>query len=206
MPEAGVQPGSDCPPLTPLAGVELQLHGYNEGQTAPGTLIGTRFTSADGFYNFFVVQPFVFDTFRLQIAPPPGLAGVQTLAEDGVIIDLQTLEWFQAAPEVHLTNFYLDVPTPTPTPTPSPTPTPTPTVTPAPTDTPTTTPTVKPEDTPTTTPTVTPEDTPTATPTETPTATPSPTETPTATPLATDTPTATPTLFRVWLPSLLHEF
>ncbi len=183
----------------PLGPVTLRLYGWNQNETPPGSLIDIRTSDAAGFYNFFVTKDNFHDTFRLVAEAPPGLMPMATWSETGQIVEPGALQWVQAPPQVHLSDFYFDAVTPTPTPTSTPTATPTPTNTPTltatptpsptPTDTATPSPTPLPTDTPTVTPSPTFTDTPT--PTATPTLTPTPTETPTAT--ATNTPTNTPT-------------
>jgi len=132
LPASTTQPGDPCPPLPSGAWIELQLFGYNENQSPPGTLIEGKRTDAYGFYNFFVVRPRVYDTFRLVILPPTGRVVAAILSRDGTILDPTTVVWFRPAPEIHLTNFYLEQPTATPTPTNTPTLTPTYTSTPTP--------------------------------------------------------------------------
>ncbi len=181
-----------------LGGVSLRLYGRNQGQAEPGALIETKISDASGFYNFFVVQPRVYDYFYLELTSVDGLAIAGTHSQDGEVLAPGKVLWFQAAPIVHLTDFFLDTPTPTPTATATPTETPTltPTATPTETDTPTATPTTTPTETatdiPTPSPTMTPTDTPTATETAMPTAT--ETATLTATPAHTNTPTPSATL------------
>lgn len=193
--------GPDGAASSGLGGVSLSLYGRNQGQAEPGALIETKASDASGFYNFFVVQPRVYDYFYLELTSPDGLAIAGTRSQDGEVLAPGKVLWFQAAPIVHLTDFFLDLPTPTPTASPTPTETPpptstnTPTATPTETDTPTATPTETPTDMPTPSPTDTPTATETSTPVDMATSTPTATETatPTATPAHTDTPTVMPT-------------
>ncbi|NOX63193.1 MAG: hypothetical protein GXP42_14805, partial [Chloroflexi bacterium] len=121
---------------SPLTGVELQLYGYNEGEQEPGTLVQTRISDGVGFYNFFIVQPYVYDYFVLTAVPPEGMTVIDIVSEDGEVQG-QQVRWYQANPSVHLTDFYFSSATPTPTPTPTITPTPTDGPSPTPTPTPT---------------------------------------------------------------------
>lgn len=199
--------GPDGVTTTPSTGVTLNLYGRNEGQSEPGGLVQTRVSDGSGFYNFFVVRPQVYDYFLLEVVTPAGLAVAGTRTEDGQMLEPGRILWVRAAPEVHESDFFFDLPptaTPSDTPTPTATPTATPSDTPSPTASPTPTATVSATPTGSATPTVTttftPTDQPTGTPTPTLTETATPTETAmptsTATPLLTDTPTptATPTL------------
>ncbi|NOX62369.1 MAG: matrixin family metalloprotease [Chloroflexi bacterium] len=109
-----------------LADVTLRLFGYNQGQTPPGTLIASRTTAADGFWNFFIIHPWVYDTFRLVIESPRGYVVTALVSEQSVAVDETTLEWNQVAAALYLTDIYLEPSTSTPTLTPTPTATPTP--------------------------------------------------------------------------------
>ncbi|MCO6450196.1 MAG: hypothetical protein J5I90_05350 [Caldilineales bacterium] len=130
-PPAGAQPGDACAGVSPLAGVTLKLFGQNDGG-AP-VQISQDVSAADGFYNFHIIEPFVYERFILQATNPAGLVSMVALSGDGVVQNPNRVEWQGALPEVHLTDFYFQPPTPTPTITPPPTatssPTPTPTLT-----------------------------------------------------------------------------
>ncbi len=142
----------------PLSDVTLNLFGRNSGEPEPGSWVKTTTTSADGFFNFYVIPPYDFEYFTLVAEPPTGMVATGAWSEDGTVVGPDTVTWTDPAPGVHANEFYFDIPTPTPTPTDTPTPTATPTETPTPTSTPTDTPTPTP--TPTNTPTITPTQTP----------------------------------------------
>ncbi len=123
----------------PLSDVTLTLYGYDsKGQSTP-TWYKTTVTDQGGFFNFYIIQPYVFDVMRLVVQPPEGMIAVAAKSEDGKVLNPAEIEWENPEPKVHFSQFFLDVPTPTPTSTA--TPTPTPTSTPTPTMTPTFTPT-----------------------------------------------------------------
>ncbi|HEY52587.1 MAG TPA: hypothetical protein G4N94_03935 [Caldilineae bacterium] len=139
---------------TPIGGVTLTLYGRSQNEPAPGAWHTITQSGADGFYNFFIVQPWVFDIFRLEAEPPDGMVVSGISTETGQVVADNAIEWYGPPPQVHFSDFYFDEPTPTPTATSTPTSTPTPTPTFTPTNTPTPTPTFTP--TPTITPTATP--------------------------------------------------
>lgn len=147
----------------PGENVRLMLYGRNEGESAPGAWFKESWSDGSGFFNFYMVEPYVFDYFRLVAEPPEGYVGSEAWSEDGVVLDKLTVEWAHPLPEVHMNEFYFVYPTPTPTLTPSPTPTPTQTMTATPSSTPASTPspTALPTDTPSPTSTVAPSNTPT---------------------------------------------
>ena len=189
--------GPDGDTSKPLANVTLNLYGWNQDQTPPGTLLDTRTSDAGGFFNFLVSKKYYRDNFLLQPAPPSGLMVSGVWSEDGQVQTSGDVYWQKAAAEVHLNRFHFAQATPTPTATPTVTPTPTPTATATSTPTPTITPTATASPSSTATPT----ETPTPLATDTPTVTATPTLTPTT--AATDTPTVTVTLSlpqSVWLP------
>ena len=138
---------------TPIPGVVLLLYGRNEGESPPGKWVKGISSDGSGFFNFYITPADLFDTFRLVALPPPGMVGTGVWSEDGAILDNLTVEWVNPKPEVHMNEFYFDVPTasatPTPTGTATVTPTPSPTITPSPTGTPTPTATITPTETPT---------------------------------------------------------
>lgn len=166
-----------------LGGVRLWLYGRNEGEPPPGRAIESKTSDGSGFFNFYVTQPPVYDIYRLTAELPGGMAATGVWSEDGTIVDNLTVEWVRPRPEVHLNEFYFDVPTATPTATP--TSTHTASATPSSTFTPT------------------PSLTATPTPTPTHTATASSTPTPTETVSPTVTLTSTPSLYRIWTPLIL---
>ena len=114
-----------CANGEPLAGVTLRLLGQNEGDPQP-VFEKTTTSDGSGFFNFYMIQPWVYDTFTLEVEPPPGLAPADAWSADGTVLDAGTIQWRDAGPWVHRNAFYLDEPTPTPSPTPTPTPSPTP--------------------------------------------------------------------------------
>lgn len=190
---------------TPLPDVSLQLYGYNDGESAPGNLIQTRVSEPDGFYNFFIVEPYIYDTFLLQVEEPPGLVVVEAVSKDGTVQTPDRVLWREAEPQVHLTDFFFAEPTPTPTVTPTPTATDTATVTPTATTTSTSSPTATPTPTATPRPTKTPTQTFTPTPTYSPTVTITRRPTKTATATFTTTPTALVLNDSIYLPIIIFR-
>jgi hypothetical protein len=128
-----------------LAGVTLRLLGQNQGDPQPVFEKATA-TDASGFFNFYMIQPWIYDIFTLKVEPPAGLVTADAWSADGSVVDAGTIQWQDAGPWVHKNTFYLDAPTPTPSPTFTATPTATPTPTLTPTQTPTQTPTPLPDD------------------------------------------------------------
>lgn len=161
-----------------LVGVRLWLFGRDEGQPAPGRVIESKISDGSGFFNFYVTQPPGFDLYRLAAEAPPGMTGTGVLSEDGTVVDNLTVEWLRPLPEVHLNEFYFDIPTPTPTVTPISTRTPSPTLSPTASTTHTPTPSL--------------------------TLTLTATETPTLASPPTDTPTPASALQSIWMPLILR--
>ena len=157
----------------PLPGVTLRLFGRSTGQQAPGVLIDVVTSDGSGFFNFFVIQPQVYEVFRLEIAAPEPYVVTRIESEDGVIQSDGAIEWVQPASEVHMNAIYFSSSTVTPTPSATPTQT------------------VQP----TTTPTVSPTPGPSVTATATLRASATPTPTVTKTPVSTATPG-----YSIWLP------
>ena len=60
---------------TPLPGVTLRLYGRNAGEPEPGGWVKSTTSDGSGFFNFFIVQPWVFDTFTLVADAPGGHGG-----------------------------------------------------------------------------------------------------------------------------------
>ena len=118
---------------TPIGGVTLTLYGRSQNEPAPGAWHKITQSGADGFYNFFIVQPWVFDIFRLEVEPPPGMVVSGISTDSGQVVGDNAIEWYGPPPQVHFSDFYFDEPTPTPTATSAPTATPTPTPTATPT-------------------------------------------------------------------------
>ncbi len=167
-----------------LPSVTLRLYGRNEGEPEPGSWMSERVSDASGFYNFYIVDPWVFDYFRLVAEPPEEMVTTGVSTDDGVVLAPNSVQWHAPSPSFHLSDFYFAVP-------PTPTATLTPTLTPSPTPTPTPTYTSTPVSNPTSSPT----------PTATSTATLSPT--PTSSPIVTITPTIAPTQTLLYLPLIL---
>jgi cell division septation protein DedD len=90
----------------------------------------------------------VFDIFRLEAEPPPGMVVSGISTDSGQVVADNAIEWYGPPPQVYFSDFYFDAPTPTPTATSTPTSTPSPT----PTFTPTPQPTLTLPPTPTATP------------------------------------------------------
>jgi hypothetical protein len=124
-----------CADGEPLGGVTLRLLGQDEGDPQP-VFEKAVTTDESGFFNFYMIQPWIYDIFTLTVAPPTGLVAADAWSADGTALDAGTIQWRDAGPWVHKNTFYFDAPTPTPTPTLTPTPTSTPTLTPTPTPTP----------------------------------------------------------------------
>ena len=140
----------------PLADVTLRLYGRNEGEPEPGGWMQTTTSDNFGFFNFYIIRPWVFDYFTLAADATDGLVVGRIWSEDGGVLESDRVQWRKAYPGVHLNEFYFDAPTRTPTASPSQTTTPSPTATPSPTSTPTATFTPAPTATPTPTSTPTP--------------------------------------------------
>jgi hypothetical protein len=119
------------------------------GDPTEETIDFHRSSSADGWYNILVTAPANFHNYRLVMTPPSGLGGNIVLVDNGVIESPTSVYWFNPAPQILHTDFYLLPATLTPTPTLTPTETATPTTTPTPTATATTTPSPEPTETPT---------------------------------------------------------
>ena len=122
-PPAGISWDGKCQGTTPLGGVHLTLHGWNDGETPPGNHVKTTTTDVSGFYNFHILENFGFDHYELEVIEPTGLVGIAAIAETGVVQTPPTsVIVLNPGPEVHFTDFYMLPPTPTPTDTPTPTP------------------------------------------------------------------------------------
>ncbi len=122
---------SDPAPKPKLAGVVLELYGWNEGDLITESLRMTTTSDSDGWWNFYM--PDTYDHYQVRALPPSGYAAVDAWAEYGQKVQGDTLQW--DAPDrsiVQNAQFYFAIPTPTPTPSPTPTITPTPTDTPIP--------------------------------------------------------------------------
>ena len=48
----------------PLPGVTLRLYGRNEGEPEPGGWVKSTTSDGSGFFNFYIIQPWVFDYFH----------------------------------------------------------------------------------------------------------------------------------------------
>ena len=105
-----------------LGDVTLSLYGRTNDEAPPGVLIQKKKSQADGFYNFYILQPWMHPIMRLEVEPPAGLVVSTIDHQDGVIVDDNAVEWQNPSSSIHLTTFYLDSPLPTPTPIPTPTP------------------------------------------------------------------------------------
>lgn len=104
----------DTPPgdlSTPLAGVTLHLYGRNAGEPEPGGFLKTTVSDLAGFFNFHVIQPWVYDIFTLVAETPAGMVPLGVWSEDGTVLDKQRVEWHMAAAEVHENVFYFETPT-----------------------------------------------------------------------------------------------
>ena len=62
--------GPDGDTSKPIGNVNLDIYGYNDGETAPGDAIQTRTSDASGFFNFFISQDFYKQNFLLRAQPP----------------------------------------------------------------------------------------------------------------------------------------
>jgi len=91
---------------SPLPGVTLKLYGRNAGEAWPADPIKEVVSDGSGFFNFFIIKPYVYDYFRLVSEPPAGLNPAGIWSEDGVIIDANTVEWRSPKPETHMNEFY----------------------------------------------------------------------------------------------------
>ncbi len=116
----------------PLSGVELRLYGRAEGTPAPGTFIKAAESDDSGFFNFYIVDPYIYDIMNLRVYPPDGMAAIEAQSDDGNVLSPSEIEWQYPEPGIHQSQFYLQFATPTPTPTSSPTVTPTATPSPTP--------------------------------------------------------------------------
>ena len=106
----------------PVAGATLRLFGRNFGDVAPGELIKTEVTDIDGFFNFFILSPWLYDIMRLEITPPEGLAIQEITSPSGVVVGANAVEWTTPPSVVLRSQILLTEATPTPGPTPTPTP------------------------------------------------------------------------------------
>ncbi len=104
----------------PVAGATLHLFGRNFGEAAPGELIKTEVTDIDGFFNFFILSPWLYDIMRLEITPPEGMAIQEITSPSGVVVDANAVEWTTPPSVVLRSQILLTEATPTPTPTPTP--------------------------------------------------------------------------------------
>jgi len=98
----------------------LQIFGRDEGEPPPGDLIQTRVSDGSGFFNLYILKPWVRDIMRLEVQVPAGFVVSAIETETGVVVDDNAIEWAQPEQRVHWNMIYMDWPTPTPTPTPSP--------------------------------------------------------------------------------------
>ncbi len=117
---------SDPAPKPKLAGVALELYGWDEGDLITESLRMTTTSDADGWWNFYM--PDTYDHYQVRALPPSGYVAVDAWAEYGQKVQGDTLQW--DAPDrsiVQNAQFYFAIPTPSPTPTITPTPTDTPT-------------------------------------------------------------------------------
>ena len=72
---------------TPLPGVTLRLYGRNAGEPEPGGWVKTTTSDGSGFFNFYIVQPWVFDTFTLVADAPEDMVGTGIWSEDGEVLE-----------------------------------------------------------------------------------------------------------------------
>ena len=93
-----------------LGGVRLRLYGRNSGQAAPGAVISQLTSDAGGFFNFFIIEPQIYDYYRLVVETPPGLTPAGILSQTGVVLDPNTVEWFEPAPQVHFNEIFFQPP------------------------------------------------------------------------------------------------
>jgi hypothetical protein len=109
----------------PLAGVTLTLYGYDAGNASP-VWQKTIQADASGYFNFYLIKPWIFDVFRLEATAPTGMIATGAWSDDGAVVGSDRVEWDHPSKSVHLSEFYFDIPSPTPTSTLTPTPSPTP--------------------------------------------------------------------------------
>jgi CSLREA domain-containing protein len=93
-----------------LGGVGLRLFGRNGGQPAPGVLLSQLSSDAGGFFNFFIIEPQIYDYYRLVVETPPGLIPAGILSQTGIVLDPNTVEWFEPAPQVHFNMIFFQPP------------------------------------------------------------------------------------------------
>ncbi len=122
---------SDPAPKPKLAGVVLELYGWDEGDLITESLRMTTTSDADGWWNFYM--PETYDHYQIRTIPPEGYTNIDAWAPHGQKMAPDILQWNEPDRSiVQEAQFYFAIPTPTPTPSPTPTITPTPTDTPTP--------------------------------------------------------------------------
>ncbi len=103
----------------PQAGVTVRLYGRNAGEAAPGSWYKEVTTSAGGYFNFHIIQPYNFDTFTLTALPPAGMVSAGAWSDNGTVTSQGDVQWQAPDTGTHRAKLWFDAPTPTPTPTPS---------------------------------------------------------------------------------------
>ena len=95
----------------PLANVTIHLYGRNEGEPEPGSFHKIAQSSLDGFFNFHMIKPWIYDIFTLVAESPEGMVPIGIWSEDGKIINKQTVMWETPDFSVHENMFYFEEPT-----------------------------------------------------------------------------------------------
>jgi hypothetical protein len=102
----------------------LHLYGRSQGEPAPGRWIKTVVSDGDGYFNFYIIEPYIYDIMRLVAESPDGMTATGAWSDNGKVISPTEIEWVIPAPAIHRSKFFFDIATPTPTPTATPSPTP----------------------------------------------------------------------------------
>jgi len=114
---------SDPAPKPKMAGVLLELYGWDEGQLITESLRMTTTSGTDGWWNFYM--PDTYDHYQIRAIPPEGYVTIDAWTPTGHKVAPDTLQWDEPdRAVVQEAQFYIMVPTPTPTPTVTPTPPP----------------------------------------------------------------------------------
>ncbi|NOZ51339.1 MAG: hypothetical protein GXP37_15045, partial [Chloroflexi bacterium] len=92
-----------------LPGVTLHLYGRNSGDPAPGTLIKSVTSDASGFFNFYILKPWLYEVMGLIADAPNGTVASGVWSADGDVVGSNAVKWIQPAPAVHRNEFYFKV-------------------------------------------------------------------------------------------------
>ncbi|NOZ72442.1 MAG: hypothetical protein GXP38_11120 [Chloroflexi bacterium] len=90
----------------PLPGVSLHLYGRNSGDPAPGTLIKSISSDASGFFNFYILKPWMYEVMELTADAPADMVASGVWSADGTVVGANAVEWTQPAPAVHMNALF----------------------------------------------------------------------------------------------------